>query len=282
MNKTRRIIKINKNKRTTKKMVRKAPTHVKGRSAMDDLKMSVPLFPASARKKLMYYEPGFSISTTAGVIGQYYFTANGLYDVNITGTGHQPLGFDTMMIYYDQYTVVGSKITLRVVNNGINAVSIGLDLAPDTVAIPLPDVIENGLVITRVIDGRAGTSGNGCGERICKMNLNCDVAMYFGRAKNVRDLLDDNQLYGNVGANPTEQVYYHISEWAFGGLTDNTQVFFDVVIEYDVIFWEPRKVAAQLVQVCTDRGLKWVARPEGSEEVVLITRPAVENKACRK
>lgn len=194
----------------------------------------------------MYYEPSFGITATGGVIGQYVFTANGLYDPNITQTGHQPLGFDTMMLYYEQYTVLRSSVTLRFVGNGAQAVNVSICLAPDTTSLALPDVMENGLVKTKVVDGR-GNGGYGTGQRVGRLDLNCDVVKYFGR-KNSREILDDVNLYGTVASNPTEQVYFCINTWGFGSFTDNTAVSFDAVLEYDVVFWEPRKVAAQLLQ----------------------------------
>lgn len=113
---------------------------------MDELKTHVPLFPASVRKKLMYYESGFTLAGTSGVITQYVFTANGMYDPNITGTGHQPMGFDTMMLYYEQYTVLRSSVTLRFAGNGTQPVNVSVCLAPDTTTLALPELMENGLI----------------------------------------------------------------------------------------------------------------------------------------
>ncbi len=217
---------------------------------MEELKTHVPLFPASARKKLMYFEPGFSMTGTAGVIQQYVFSANGAYDPNITGSGHQPLGFDSMMLYYEQYTVLRSGISVRFAGNGTQPAVISICLAPDTTALALPEIVENGFIVTKVVDGR-GNGGYGTGQRLGQLSLNCDVAKYFGR-KSQREILDDVNLFGTVAANPTEQVYFVINMWGFGGLTDNTAVAFDVVLEYDIVFWEPRKVAAQFMHVITD------------------------------
>jgi len=221
----------------------RAPTH-RSFNALDDLKTHVPLFPASARKRLMYYEPSFTLTGTAGAITQYVFTANGLYDPNITGSGHQPLGFDTMMLYYEQYTVVRSSLTLRFVGNGTQACTVSVCLAPDTTSLVLPDVMENGYIVSKVVDAR-GNGGYGTGQRVNSHALSCDVVKYFGR-KSQREILDDVNLYGTAAANPTEQVYFVINTWGFGSFTDNTSIAMDAVLEYDAIFWEPRKVAAQL------------------------------------
>lgn len=211
-------------------------------NAQSELRTQTPLFPARVTKKIPYYEPSISMTGTGGVIQQYVFSANGVYDPNITGTGHQPLGFDTMMLYYEQYTVVESRITVTCCGNGIQAGNFAICLAPDTTSLTVEDVVENGLMVMKTIDGR-GT--NGTGQRIGTLNLKCNVAKYFGR-KSKRDLLDTTELSGNVAANPTEQVYFVIAAWGFGSFTDNTSFSLTATIEYDVVFWEPRKVATQL------------------------------------
>ncbi len=251
---TKRHSKRNKNHKVTVRPKRKttAPTHGAPR-ALDELKTQVPLFPSSVRKKLAYYEQGFELSGTAGLVGQYVFTANGLYDPNITGTGHQPMGFDTMMLYYEQYTVLNSRITVRAVGNGAQAACLSVCLAPDTTASALPGLVENGLIISRVVEARGGTS-NGTGTRIVRIDLPCDVAKYFGR-KSRNDLVDTTDLSGTVAANPVEQVYYLINAWTFANFADNFSVQCEVIIEYDALFWEPRKVSAMIARQ-TVRGLE--------------------------
>lgn len=224
-------------KRTVKKS---APT-ARLSYAQGELMTQTPLFPVRTQKKLPYFESAFSLTGTGGVIQQYVFSANGVYDPNITGTGHQPLGFDTMMLYYEQYTVVSSRITITCCHNGIQAGTFAVLLAPDTTSLALPDVVENGLIRMKTLDGR-GT--NGTGQRIGSLSLSCDVAKYFGR-KSKADLLDDATLSGSVAANPSEQVYFVIPAWGFSGFSDNTAFQLTALIEYDVVFWEPRKVAAQ-------------------------------------
>jgi len=217
-----------------------APT-AKRSYAQGELMTQTPLFPVRVQKKLPYFESAFTITGTAGVIGSYIFSANGAYDPNISGTGHQPLGFDTMMTYYEQYVVVASRITVECCGNGIQAGTFSISLSPDTTAPALPDVVENGLVVMKTIDGR-GT--NGTGQRIGSLSLSCDVAKYFGR-KSKADLVDDANMSGTVASNPAEQVYFTVAAWGFSSFSDNTSFAMTALIEYDVVFWEPRKVAAQ-------------------------------------
>jgi len=48
-------------------------------------------------------------STAAG----YTFALNGLYDPDISGSGHQPMGFDQFTALYQNYKVLGAKVTAK-------------------------------------------------------------------------------------------------------------------------------------------------------------------------
>ena len=50
----------------------------------------------------------------------YIFTLNGLYDPNITGTGHQPRGYDQITPFYKAYTVLGVSIRIRSSASNLN------------------------------------------------------------------------------------------------------------------------------------------------------------------
>lgn len=240
----RRIIRRSKVKRAPRDAL--APTHrLPGPSdPTAALLYRAPVFAmGSKRIKLPYYEQGLNITGTAGALAKYQFSANGCYDPNITGAGHQPLGFDTMMTFYEQGVCLASKITVTFMNNGANACRVGVVLTPDTTTPVTGDVVENGLLRMVPLDAPAYATGAGNGQRIKGVSLSCDCASYFGR-KSFRELLDDPNLQFTAAANPPEQVYYQLITWgAWTG--DNTNVYADVVLEYDCIFWEPRKVAGQ-------------------------------------
>jgi hypothetical protein len=67
-------------------------------------------YPAYYRCKLTYatflnLDP--TISTTGTT---WYFSANSLFDPDVSGTGHQPLGFDQLAAVYNKYRVLKSHI----------------------------------------------------------------------------------------------------------------------------------------------------------------------------
>jgi len=208
-------------------------------SAKESLRYRTPLFPPKFRKRLTYAEVALSVVGTTGLAGNYFFSANGLFDPNTTGTGHQPMGFDQMMLMYEQYTVVSSKITVVANNNSAanTYADVALYLSPDTTSITDPSrLMENGFFVWKPLYP-VGTQG-----AIATLSLDCNIATYFARDRNKRELLEDVNLFGNVASNPTEQVYFVVCAYDGVGAVNTSTVLFRVEIEYEVIFWEPKKL----------------------------------------
>jgi len=211
-------------------------------SSRTDLIYRAPVFArGSERRKLFYYDYQIALTGAAGALANDMWSANGCFDPDIDHTGHQPIGFDQMMLFYEQYVVVASKITVCFLNNGAQAIRAAISLTPDVTVPTIGNNVENGLINMIYLDAPGYNTGAGVSGRIKEASLTCDCSAYFGR-KTQRELLNDTTLVGNAAANPTEQVYYAVQTWG-GFYTDNTTVAYDILIEYDVIFWEPRKVS---------------------------------------
>lgn len=74
-------------------------------------------FPNNILTKLKY-STVMTLSSTSGSIAKQTYAANGLFDPDITGAGHQPAFFDTWKSVYGAYQVIGSKITVNFINTG--------------------------------------------------------------------------------------------------------------------------------------------------------------------
>jgi hypothetical protein len=235
---SRRRPNISKSK-TNKFRHKGSPTESKGESAMVAIRHITPLFPTRFRQELVYVENGLvATSGAGGIAGSYFFSANGLYDPNATGTGHQPLGFDQMMLMYEQYTVFASRISVRAINGSASNVQggFGLYLNPDTTNITtISQIMENGLITWTTLTPISVYGSH------ATLNLNCDISSYFGRNKNQRELVEDVTLSGTAAGNPTEQVYFGLVSFdPVGGNVVSIDII--VTIIYDVFFWEPRKL----------------------------------------
>jgi hypothetical protein len=213
---------------------------------------TVPLFKQHQLKRgQLYYDYAQALTGAAPLgLSTRFFFANSVYDPDATGVGHQAMGFDQMMVFYEHFAVVGAHIKVSFLGTAesANAMRVAIWLSPDAVVPTDPiRVYENGLIKTGVCDTGLYSGSGGVGTRSITLTLDCDVANYFGKSR-AYDILDDEKLTGSVTANPVEGVYFGVSVWnAFEGVY-NSSVAYDVLISYDVIYFEPRKATVSMTE----------------------------------
>lgn len=202
---------------------------------------TIPIFPVRTfRSGMLYYEQDYKLSHATGAKQDYFFFANSLFDPNSTGTGHQPMGFDQMMLFYEHYCVTRAKLLVEFINDDA-AAKVGVYLSPDAVSsTDVSKAIENGLIKTKVID--SDVAAGGTGQRVTRMEIDVDIAKYLGK-RSAQDLIDDSECRGSATASPTEGVYFGVTGWGFP-VANQMTVFFAVTIAFDAWFIEPRKLAS--------------------------------------
>jgi len=193
-----------------------------------------PIFPARRTVKLRYSDYA-TLSSASGVVAAYVFTANGLYDPNRTGTGHQPMGFDQMCLSYEHFCVVSSRITVTFRNTTSSTPTVAIAVSPSTTNLTsIPQLIESGALQMTVLEYK-GADGS------CQT---LQVAMRTTQFHGVVDALDDPSLQGSAAADPVEGSYYILYLWDTLGVSGSCSA--DVVIEYTAIFTEPRQLTESL------------------------------------
>jgi len=223
--------------RTKKKSATSAGTTV-----LSTLLRRPPVLPVSyPTKGQLYHEWPVVLAPTIGVAASYVFSANGMYDPNVTSTGHQPIAFDQLMLWYNQVTVLRSHIHVTFNSNSAEPTRIALFLSPDGSAITDPiKIMENGLLRSTYVSSASTTAATGDGKhRFAELSLDCDIPIYFGKSR--EGILADHLMSTTVAGNPSEQVYFVIAAWGTSGAA--TSVVFDVTISYDALYWEPKKLA---------------------------------------
>lgn len=190
------------------------------------------VFPEAQRHRttLRYFGNFLSVNPgIGGIAASHILSANGLYDPDITGGGHQPIGFDQLMQLYDHYTVVGAKIRAYVQNKDTSNPQFAAVTVRDsnTASTDTREIVENGYV-SMVSLATFGTGGDKS-----SMATSVDIAKFLGRS----NVLADPTLKGTSAANPTEQVYFHVSAFPMEQV-DAGSVSINVVVDYDVIFHE--------------------------------------------
>lgn len=189
----------------------------------------LPLFPQRTRRMLRY-EESVALTGSSGAVASYVFTANGLFKPNITGTGHQPMGFDQMMIFFEHYTVLRSRIRLEVFNttSGIPIkVGIQLGATQTDVSTNYQANIENGRMVYATLTPQNTAMSHAV------LNLNANIAQTVG----TRNVIDRSDLRGSASANPTEMTFFIITIWN-PSVAGAPTCYFDAIIEYDAVFTE--------------------------------------------
>ena len=158
-------------------------------------------FPNSMVMKHRYVSSFLGLTLTSGGSNSYKFSANGMYDPDISGGGHQPKYFDNMTSIYNHYHVLGSKITLKFVNQtGAMQVPVTVYLSDSTSPLGTWDSAAEEQTASNTIVPAAQTDSS-------PRTLTCKFSAkkYFNG-----DIVDNDQLKGTVAGNPAEQMYYII------------------------------------------------------------------------
>jgi hypothetical protein len=75
--------------------------------------------PVEPRRRLVFkYAEAITLASIAAAgYGLYVFRLNSLFDFNLTGTGHQPYGYDAVMLFYNRYLVYSVKYKVTFLPN---------------------------------------------------------------------------------------------------------------------------------------------------------------------
>lgn len=179
--------------------------------------------------KMIYVEQ-FTLDPGSGTLAGYVFSGNGLYDPNITGTGHQPRGFDQLMAMYDHYVVVGSKCNVKLAPSNQTPAICCLAVQDGTgVSSDINNYLEHRL-------SRYTSTGSDMSSR--SLTIASSPRTYLGRSK----VLSDPELKGTASANPTEGYYFVVATEATDNAGDPGVFSCVATIEYSVVFIEPKRM----------------------------------------
>lgn len=182
-------------------------------------------FPERIRATLRYCDV---VSPTSAALGNYVFSANGCYDPDITGTGHQPLYFDQYMAVYDHYLVVRSAIRVTALPNATT---------PYTLTVMPND--DNGSTSVNTTEWESPGAAN---RVVHNSEGPKTVSILYKPEGAFTDLISANpNMRGTVAANPTEAQCFIIRTAALDQVTAIAPTLF-VEILYDVVFFELKTI----------------------------------------
>lgn len=179
-------------------------------------------FPATMVTKLRY-STFITLTASGGAVAGNIYCANGIFDPDITGIGHQPMYRDTYAAIYDSYTVLGSKITVRYAPGSGIPCQVGINKDDDATA---TNNLETLMEQAGGVFGVVGALGSEPGEFVSNFVPLRDIGV---AAK------DDGSSATPQAQNPTEIFVYKV--WAISAdAVTPTSCVVQVVIDYTVKF----------------------------------------------
>lgn len=209
---------------------RKARKYAKRQSVVN---LGKSIIPYSQKASLTYCSNGHQTTSSGGVYADHTFNFIGAYDTDITGTGHQPLGFDQMMTLYDHYQVLGCKATFTIHYASADCI-VGLATSEAT-SLPvtyqtIDDFMENPNNVYKFITQDTVT------QAPLYLTKRISPATFFGIKKN--QYQGEDKYQGSSTANPSETGGLHLVVWANNG--GDATIRWTVRIEFITQFTEPR------------------------------------------
>ena len=183
----------------------------------------------------MSYCDYVDLAAASSALHVYSFRASSIYDPDLSGVVHQPMGRDLWAAQYNHYVVLGSRIRIYAEcldDVNIDHYTLGVILHEDGTPLSGTQVLalqENGKSRYRYL-----VSGPDKSRSSCTLVQTYSAKRFFG----IKDVADNrDQLGAAVGSNPTEIAAFMI--YIQGNALSSLGCRLHVTIDYIVKFSEP-------------------------------------------
>lgn len=200
---------------------------------------SLPIggFPPSKMVRFRYARE-FSLDPSAGATNTWNFSANNLHDPDVTGVGHQPLGFDQNMALYDHYRVTHSQIQVRNTTPGNRSAYLVVALSDSTIDYftSVEHLLESRAVDTTnpfLTTQAQPISYDGTSPWIKKTFIS---KAFFGSKHS------DERMQGTISSGPPEQAYFKVVSASVAN-NEPTSMNYLAIIDFWAVLTEPKIIA---------------------------------------
>jgi len=177
------------------------------------------------------YNGLLTTSGTSTVTTEEFFV-NGMFKPVNSATTHQPMYFDQLLALYFRYTVIGSKITIKVIPDSSNSLIVSCFLN-DTTSTIVPTTIQ---AMQEQTGSRYKIVSGGTGSPPYTVNMNWSARKRFGKG-----VLANSELAGANNANPTLDPTYVLAITDFSAIAA-VIVRYSVEIEYIAVWTNLRDI----------------------------------------
>lgn len=191
-------------------------------------------FPDKLMTTMRYFE--WAPLTAAGTTeARYFVKANGIYDANTTGSGHQPLGYDQFTPIYNHWVVTGARIKATFTYRD----EVSDVVHPIVVGIYDDDDGTNTLTYSALAEGTDRT-------KVGVLTTNTDKVVLYSSWKNAKTFgpatVSDPSQRGSATADPSETHQWCLWVYNVGNTSHTLNVVYD--IEYQVTWFERKDLAS--------------------------------------
>lgn len=187
---------------------------------------------------ILKYSQRMTATSTTGVMYEYQFKINSVFDPDYTGGGHQPLGHDQLYTFYNRYRVdsVDAKVVFHKSTDSCVAVVglLGKNGVDTQAASGLAALIEQSQFKYKTTSYGIGASN----PITLKRHLDC--AQITGVTK--EKYRTDDVYQAIMGSSPSEEIMLDI---LMVDLAEASTLsgFFEIELHYNVTFYDPKNLA---------------------------------------
>jgi hypothetical protein len=167
------------------------------------------IVPDTFRTELTYSDLAALGPSTGENLGTQVWSCGGLYDPDITGSGHQPLGFDQWMAFYNHYVVLSCRIEVSGFVQGVSqsdytlgTVMIGVIPTGSSTAVTTADLFYE------LPYGAVGVAGTAGGMKPDVITNHLHIPEWFGVTET--EFIADDTHRGNSASNPSEDSFFEV------------------------------------------------------------------------
>jgi hypothetical protein len=209
---------------------------------MSPNKKNIGGFPSEVRVSLKYVTT-FTLDAPSGSLAAQEFSMRGMFDPDVTGTGHQPSNFDRWMTIFNAYTVLRTHVKLSPAWNSTSSVQpcywgflVSKSGSQVTGFSGVEYIMEQPFV--RYADTGAGISNGAANAFPGSLTAALPSGPWLGVNNSV---LRSQDYHGDVGANPAAAEDFRLECFA-GAMAGNDPgaVPFKCEIVYDAVFMLPK------------------------------------------
>lgn len=212
--------------RKSKKSMRRRNWKKKGRTV--NVNRGLKPFAQRYITKVKYTENLTVTGPVLGGLAQYNFRLNSIFDPNLSGTGYQPYGHDSLSSLYNRYRVIACNYVITGIVNDNTGDQYGQLIAiPANEALSLTGVPAEALTHPKA---RWITQAPSAPAKLLRGKVY--IPSLVGRSKS--QYMADDRYQAQFGTNPAENAILNVFSTMTSGISSTVTMKFSITLTYTV------------------------------------------------